>query len=382
MISLFYFLLFLLLFWSYAGYILFLVFLTKRKKAEKTKLSPFSPQATIIIPCFNEEKLIKSKIENLLALDYPSRKLDFIFVDGGSTDKTIEIIKATASQNRRIKLVETNLRNKIRQINKILSTVKSEIIIISDVDTQLDIKAVKNMINEFNVGRQVVVVGAYTRPQKVIPLDAIYWQKQNQLRLLENRVFSSSIVIANCYGFRRSLLRQFPVDVVADDIYIAFLAQSRGLRAIYSDKVLALELRAPQKFSEFFYHKFRKAHAYSKEVLRFFPKSTQGSWQWRLVYFTKFLQVIFGPFLVAIFFLLTFRIFLLDKFLLPTIYLLTLFLSITIASQTLKEIGGGEKPIKNIGLTVASFVFVNLILFFALLVYPLYRQTASYRKID
>lgn len=380
MLSFFYFSLFLLIFWSYAGYILFLTLLAKRKKPVKKKPAAALPTVTMIIPCFNEEKLIKSKIKNLQAINYPPSKLDFVFVDGGSTDRTTEIVKNVGSQNSRMKLVKTTLRNKIRQINQILPKIKTEFVVISDVDTKLDAEAIKNMIRQLNANDKVAVVGAYTRPQKTISLETTYWQKQNQLRLLESKAVSSSIVVANCYGFKNGLLEKFPNNVVADDIYLAFWAQSKGLKVAYSSKVLAFELRAPQDLEDFIRHKFRKAHAYIKEVLRFFPKLNLGGWEWKLIYLTKFIQVILGPPIILIFLFLA-SCSLSKNFLLPGVTFSALFLGLLVASRTLNQITKEIKLTENIGLTVAFFISTNLILFFALLLYPFYKQTASYKKL-
>ncbi len=47
---------------------------------------------SVIIPVLNEEKYIVTCIESLFLQDYPSEKMEWIFVDGGSTDKTKEIL--------------------------------------------------------------------------------------------------------------------------------------------------------------------------------------------------------------------------------------------------------------------------------------------------
>lgn len=44
------------------------------------------------MPVFNEEKYITSCIDSLLTQDYPQNQMEWIFVDGGSTDKTKELI--------------------------------------------------------------------------------------------------------------------------------------------------------------------------------------------------------------------------------------------------------------------------------------------------
>jgi glycosyltransferase involved in cell wall biosynthesis len=47
---------------------------------------------SVIIPVYNEEKYINQCIQSLLKQDYPKEKAEFIFVDGNSTDKTVEIL--------------------------------------------------------------------------------------------------------------------------------------------------------------------------------------------------------------------------------------------------------------------------------------------------
>ena len=48
---------------------------------------------TIVVPIYNEERYIKECIESLFEQDYPKDDMEWIFVDGGSKDKTKEIIE-------------------------------------------------------------------------------------------------------------------------------------------------------------------------------------------------------------------------------------------------------------------------------------------------
>jgi len=54
------------------------------------------PAVTIIIPLFQEVRLIARKLANLDALTYPNRRV--IVVDGGSTDGTLGIARRFASR--------------------------------------------------------------------------------------------------------------------------------------------------------------------------------------------------------------------------------------------------------------------------------------------
>ena len=48
---------------------------------------------SIIIPVYNEEKYIDICINSILNMDYDKENLEIIFVDGGSEDRTLDIIK-------------------------------------------------------------------------------------------------------------------------------------------------------------------------------------------------------------------------------------------------------------------------------------------------
>lgn len=66
---------------------------TKRKIGIQISDQQELPKISLIVPVFNENKVLEKKIQNLKQLDYPKDKLEVVFVDGGSTDGSIETIK-------------------------------------------------------------------------------------------------------------------------------------------------------------------------------------------------------------------------------------------------------------------------------------------------
>ena len=80
-----------MIFWAYFGYLLTLkiISLFYRKKLIR---QDFTPDITIVITVYNEEKRIREKIDNTLSLDYPPDKREIIIVSDGSDDETENIV--------------------------------------------------------------------------------------------------------------------------------------------------------------------------------------------------------------------------------------------------------------------------------------------------
>lgn len=49
---------------------------------------------SVVMPVYNEERYIEKCVDSLLLQDYPKDKMEWIFVDGCSTDKTVEILES------------------------------------------------------------------------------------------------------------------------------------------------------------------------------------------------------------------------------------------------------------------------------------------------
>ena len=77
--------------YSYLGYPLLLYIFSIGRKRKGGFSAGDEPSVSIIIAAYNEETVIESKLKNILALDYPSSKLQIIVAAQGSTDATATI---------------------------------------------------------------------------------------------------------------------------------------------------------------------------------------------------------------------------------------------------------------------------------------------------
>lgn len=118
------------------------------------------PFVSIISPVRNAERTIETTIQYLLNVDYPREKMEIVFADGGSTDKTVEIIKKFQEKYSFIKLVLVpDSKSPGHARNAALKVVVGEIILFTDGDCAPHKDWVEKMVDPFIKDPQVGMVG-------------------------------------------------------------------------------------------------------------------------------------------------------------------------------------------------------------------------------
>ncbi|MCK9594082.1 MAG: glycosyltransferase [Candidatus Omnitrophica bacterium] len=131
---------------------------------------PQSPFVSIIIPVKNFERTIEKSFEYLLNVDYSHDSWEWVIVDGGSSDKTIQIIQNWQKKYPFIKLVEVpNCPSPGFARNKALGVVKGEFLFFTDGDCAPDKSWINEMIKHFNRDPKIAAVGGEVYTLKVDP---------------------------------------------------------------------------------------------------------------------------------------------------------------------------------------------------------------------
>jgi glycosyltransferase involved in cell wall biosynthesis len=93
------------------------------------------PFVSVIIPCFNEEKFIGTILHNLMAQDYPRDRMEVLIMDGGSTDRTLEIIQQATAGHPLIRVVPNKQRYVPFALNSGIKASRGEVIMIMGAHT-------------------------------------------------------------------------------------------------------------------------------------------------------------------------------------------------------------------------------------------------------
>ena len=126
--------------------------------------SEYFPSVSIIIPAYNEEKIIDHTVNSMLQTNYPNKEI--IVINDGSTDNTLDVI----SKYQNIKIVNKPQGGKASAINSGLDISTGEIILIIDADTVVEKQAIVNIVCPFEKNEKI---GAVTGNVKILNRNSI-----------------------------------------------------------------------------------------------------------------------------------------------------------------------------------------------------------------
>lgn len=110
------------------------------------------PLISVILPVYNGEKHLKEAIESVLAQDF--KDFEFIIINDGSTDKSLDIIKIFNDQ--RIKIISRDNKGLIYSLNEGIKTSSGDYIARMDCDDICFPNRFSTQIKSFEMGVDMV----------------------------------------------------------------------------------------------------------------------------------------------------------------------------------------------------------------------------------
>lgn len=235
---------------AYLGYPLSLVLLALARRPPRTAASSAAsvPSVTLVISAYNEERCLRAKLENSLAIDYPRERLRIVVVSDGSTDATDSIARSFAGRGVELTALPGR-RGKVACLNEVIPTVTSDLVVMSDANSMYQPDALRLLVAHFASDDIGCVCGrlSYVNPRRQAAGEGerAYWRYEGIIKRLESRLGSLLGANGAIYAYRPALFRWVDPLTFCDDV-IPIRVAIAGYRVIYDPRARCTEETQPE----------------------------------------------------------------------------------------------------------------------------------------
>lgn len=240
---------------SYLLYPVLITLMAKRKRIPELPGAGLS--VSILISAYNEEKVIRQRIENIDSLEYDKDSLEVIVGSDCSSDNTNQILIDLASQYSWLKVHIFKIRRgKAPVINDLSQKASHEIIVFSDANTVFDKSALKNLINKFHNHEIGGVSGRLILSDDNITTESVeekkYWMLETFIKQAEGKLGMLIGANGGIFAIRKELFTPIPIEkAVTDDFFLSLSVLSMGYKFLYANDAVAYENVANDVISEY-----------------------------------------------------------------------------------------------------------------------------------
>ena len=233
---------------------------TRRRRAVPPD---FHPAVSVIIPAYNEERVIVSSVRRVLASDYPG--LEVIVVDDGSKDRTSALVSEAFADDPHVTLMTLVNGGKAAALNRALAQASGEVVIALDADTQFEPETIARLTRWFADPAIGAVAGdarVGNRVNLVTRWQAIEYITAQNLERRALAGFDAMTVVPGAVGaWRRAALESvggYPENTLAEDQDLTIAIQRAGWRVSYDPRAVAWT-EAPETFRALAKQRYRWA---------------------------------------------------------------------------------------------------------------------------
>lgn len=226
----------------------------------RVKAETSLPLVSIIVPAFNEEKVIQETVRSLVELTYWNKEI--IIVDDGSNDNTYKLAKE-AGEGYNVKVLSKVNGGKWSALNKGVQEAQGDIIVCIDADTRLDRDAIQFLVRHFSDKRVAAVAGNVkvgNRDKILTKLQALeYVTSINVQRRGEGYLNKITVIPGPLGAFRKNVLKEvglYSPDTFAEDADLTLSILKAGYKIKYEPKALGYT-QAPHTFKDLAKQRYR-----------------------------------------------------------------------------------------------------------------------------
>jgi biofilm PGA synthesis N-glycosyltransferase PgaC len=237
------------------------------------------PVVSFIVPVYNENKMIESRISNFNQIDYPAGKLEVVIVDGGSKDGTVEALeKYGKDAHFTLKVIRQGSRKGFNSaVVEGFYQTTGEIIFITGAETQYASNAVKLLVNHF-ADPEVGAVNGTVRLSNMAAgmstkIESAYRTSYDFIRTAESKMDTPFDIKGEIAAARRNVCQKLiekpeMLKKGCVDACFSFQAKVDGLKTVY-DPLAVYSEPAPKSLRESFKQQIRRAATLIQNLLLF-----------------------------------------------------------------------------------------------------------------
>jgi poly-beta-1,6-N-acetyl-D-glucosamine synthase len=240
--------------YTYLGYP-FWMYLRSRFWPHLWRQAPMLPSVSVILVVHNCAALLRRKIDQLLVLDYPRDRIEFIVVSDGSTDDTNCIL--TAIHNPLIRsIIGQERRGKAAGLNAGMQSATGEILLFLDIRPSFSTTSLQFLLSNFAdpevgcaTGEVVLCDDGHDSVTEAV--GSLYWWYEQWIRSCESKVYSPVGVYGGFYAVRRELASTLPEATVLDDMLQPLSVIRQGYRSVLDVRAKVYDIWPKSNKGEF-----------------------------------------------------------------------------------------------------------------------------------
>ena len=205
------------------------------------------PAVTIVFSVFNEEKVIKRKLESILNSDYPKDKLQILIGSDNSTDLTHQIIDEFIANYSNITLIKkTSRHGKLKIINELVDLTTTEHLVFTDANVFFEPQTLKALVYNLIAKDAKMVCGnilKFSPKNKGISDQEIFYMNfENQLKYHESLKYGFCLgVEGGCYAIIKSSFAKVPDGFLMDDFFITLDVIEKKGKVLFEPEAICYE---------------------------------------------------------------------------------------------------------------------------------------------
>lgn len=221
----------------------------------------WTPPVTVVIPAYNEGKVIETCIRSILACDYPD--VQVIVVDDGSQDDTAAVVASIAATDRRVWLLRQDNSGKWAAANTALRYVQTKYFIVLDADSLLESDAIRWLVQPFaaaDVGAVSGIVEVGNSRNWLTACQNLEYLVSQNIHRRAYETFDGIFVVPGAIGAWRTqaviAAGLFSGETITEDADLTLAVHRAGYRVVMAEQARAFT-EAPEKLRAFMSQRLR-----------------------------------------------------------------------------------------------------------------------------